>query len=455
MNVTEVLQVADKLVFAETGKHLDNIQEVVVKGVWQGENYGKISNDCNRSESRVRNVAHKLWEILSKQLGEDIDKSNFISTFKRLHIQSSQNQNICHVNGSHHNFHFNPQILYKTNQNNQEKITKIESESSYHDLTLAPKITHFYGRKTELQTLSHWLTHQNTRLISILGVSGIGKTTLVKHFIDINLEQFDVIVWKSLKLTHSLDDILTEILAGINTEPIKDKNKLTQLFNLFRQQRCLLVFDDVEELFVSGELAGHYKTEAKDYKTFFTMMTETEHQSSLILISQEQCQEMISLDEELYPIKSLELQGLDNTEILKGYGLKDESSWLRLIELYEGNPVYLKNIAILIKKIFLGKVSEFLREDSLILTEDIKFRFNELFARLSPGERQIILELSKTNQPMSREDLRQVLSLSSVNLINGLQSLSKRYLLKTTEGDEILFNLAPVWREYVIISGER
>ncbi|MCP2729089.1 hypothetical protein [Limnofasciculus baicalensis] len=66
-------------------------------------------------------------------------------------------------------------------------------------------------------------------------------------------------------------------------------------------------------------------------------------------------------------------------------------------------------------------------------------------------ERQITLELSKTNQPMSREDLRQVLSLSSVDLINGLQSLSKRYLLKTTEGNKILFNLSPVFREYMII----
>ena len=37
------------------------------------------------------------------------------------------------------------------------------------------------------------------------------------------------------------------------------------------------------------------------------MITEIEHQSSLILISQEQCQEMICIDEELYQVKCLEL----------------------------------------------------------------------------------------------------------------------------------------------------
>ena len=39
------------------------------------------------------------------------------------------------------------------------------------------------------------------------------------------------------------------------------------------------------------------------------MITETEHQSNVILISQEQCAEMECLDEELYPIKCLELSG--------------------------------------------------------------------------------------------------------------------------------------------------
>ena len=178
-------------------------------------------------------------------------------------------------------------------------------------------------------------------------------------------------------------------------------------------------------------------------------MPEIEHQSSLILISQEQCQEMICLDEDLYPVKCLEIQGGDNTDVLKDRGLKDEESWSRLIDLYEGNPVYLKDIASLIKNVLLGKVAEFLAEDSLILTEDMKSRFSELFHRLSPIEQQIVLELSKSNQPVSREDLRQSLEISSMDLINGLQSLNRRCLLKRIEEDKILFNLSHIFREYL------
>jgi hypothetical protein len=60
------------------------------------------------------------------------------------------------------------------------------------------------------------------------------------------------------------------------------------------------------------------------------------------------------LDEELYPIKSLELSGLDNPAILKNTGLKNEDSWLKLIKLYEGNLLYLKSIRILIHKNYLA-----------------------------------------------------------------------------------------------------
>ncbi|MFB2970624.1 NB-ARC domain-containing protein [Aerosakkonema sp. BLCC-F183] len=443
MTITEILQFVDRIVEKQTGQHLDDLQKTVIQGVWQGKSYNQIADESGYDKNYVGDVSRKLFKILSEQLNEDINKSNFSWTLERA-INSPQF--VVGVNTNISYCPFYPPAEQNQSINKEEKTTK---KTVYHDLILAPKIIHFCDRTLELQTLSHWLTTQNPRLISVLGLSGIGKTTLVKQFVDLNLQLFDIIIWKSIKLSPSLDTIITEIFALINYEPIQTDNKLTQLFNLLRQQRCLIILDDVQELFTSGQFAGQYKTEYKDYKTFFTRMTEIEHQSTLILIGQEQCQEMICLDEELYPVKCLELGGLGDTEILNNLGLKDDETWPKLLELYEGNPVYLKDIASLVRNIFLGKVSEFLTEDSLLLTEDIKYRLKELFDRLSPIEQQIVVELSKCDRPVSREDLRQVLSLSSMDLINGLQSLSKRYLLKTIECDKISFILTPVFREYV------
>ncbi|MFM5945714.1 MAG: ATP-binding protein, partial [Dolichospermum sp.] len=104
--------------------------------------------------------------------------------------------------------------------------------------------------------------------------------------------------------------------------------------------------------------AGKYQPEYQDYQIFLQMITEIEHQSCLILISQEKCQEMISLDQEIYQTHSLELSGLNHVDILQNMGLKNQENWLELIKLYESHPKYLQYISILIKDVFQGEVSE-------------------------------------------------------------------------------------------------
>ncbi|MGK7927023.1 MAG: NB-ARC domain-containing protein [Spirulina sp.] len=305
----------------------------------------------------------------------------------------------------------------------------------------------FYGRTPELETLSRWLTTQNTPLISVLGLSGIGKTSLVKKWVDVNSQNFEVVVWKDLKISQSLEQAIAEILTLVQNT--KTENQLTHFFNLLRQKRCLIILDNVEELFDPRKFAGQYRKETQDYQMLFSKIPEIEHQSSFILISCEQCQEMLSLDEELYPIKSLALGRLDNHEILKNQKLTDESSWLKLIELYESNPTYLKDIARIIRNIFGGKVAEFLREERVILTERMKSEFTQLYDRLLPQEQEIVRELSQFPQSRSRDELRKNLQLSSMDLINGLQSLQQRYLVKRIAGEQVLFDLSPVFREYI------
>jgi hypothetical protein len=183
------------------------------------------------------------------------------------------------------------------------------------------------------------------------------------------------------------------------------------------------------------------------------MITEIEHQSCLILISQEKCQEMISLDSELYPIHSLELSGLDNaaTEILKNQGLKNEETWLNLIKLYETHPKYLQYISIVIKDIFDSDVSEFIKENKVILTEDFKNMLDITWIKLSNIEKQILLNISQDEKPVTRDNIRNSLSLSSEDLINSLQSLTRRFLLTKLNTDEKLLNISSIFRKYLQI----
>ncbi len=447
MTVTEVLQVVDKLVFKHTGNHLTDLQKSVVEGIWDGKIYSEIADKFDYGENYIGNISRDLYKILSKELSEDVNKSNFCWSIER--IANSFNPQMIGIGIKNYvNWCPNNTDTQKTAINYEDKI---KQKTSYINLKQSPKTTYFYGRNNEITTLFEWIENPNTRLISILGISGIGKSTFVKHFIDIQTVPFDAIIWKNLKLSNSLNSILTEILTELNikSEDINTNNLLNQCLQLFNQKRCLIILDNLEEIFTPQQFAGHYKPEYQDYQTFLQMITEIEHQSCLILISQEKCQEMISLDQEIYPIHSLELSGLNHADILQNTGLKNQENWLELIKLYESHPKYLQYISILIKDVFQGEVSEFLKENILILTADFKTEFDSIWLRLSDIEKEILLKISQNHQPISRDEIKKCLSLSSIDIINGLQSLTRRFLLTKLENDEKLFTIFPIFKEYL------
>ncbi|MTJ19622.1 MULTISPECIES: NB-ARC domain-containing protein [unclassified Dolichospermum] len=444
MDVNDVLQFVDGLMVERTGKHLDDLQKAVIVGTWERQTYEDIAQQYRFNKNYVGDVGAGLWQLLSQQLGEDINKRNFRSTIERLRLNQPAFiiQNNSENNNSFNICNYPYQNPNKHQQNSQSLIS--------HDLTFAPQIIHFYNRKTELEILSNWILNQNIRLISVLGLSGIGKTTLIKKFVDLNLEKFQIIIWKNLKFPNTLESSLNEILTTCHQEPQDNiSDKIKQISALLTKKKSLIILDDIQNLFISGELAGQYQTQYLDYQNWFKTLTESQHQSTMILISQEQCPEMHCLDKELYPIKCLELSGLNNTEILENENLKDPENWPHLINLYQGNPKYIQDVTILIKDFFDDSVAEFLAENQLILTNQMRSHFKQLFTKLSPLEQQLALELSKFKEPVVRETLKQNLNWSSTDFINALESLQKRYLIIKIKADKTQFDLSPIFKEYV------
>ena len=92
MNVEDVVQWADNLIFDRTGANLTALQEAILTGVWQRQKYPQIAKDFHCSESHVKKEAAKLWEKLGKELGEDLNKFNFRSKLEKKYkvAQSSK-----------------------------------------------------------------------------------------------------------------------------------------------------------------------------------------------------------------------------------------------------------------------------------------------------------------------------------------------------------------------------
>ncbi|MEY3334674.1 MAG: hypothetical protein RLZZ176_2977, partial [Cyanobacteriota bacterium] len=69
---------------------------------------------------------------------------------------------------------------------------------------------------------------------------------------------------------------------------------------------------------------------------------------------------------------------------------------------------------------------------------------------LTDVEKQILLKIVQNQQPLSRDEIKESLSLSSMEIINGLQSLTRRFLLTKLENDEKqFFNISSVFRQYL------
>jgi DNA-binding MarR family transcriptional regulator len=452
MDISEILKLADEVVFIKTGEHLDYLQEAILRGTLQGQKYWKIAEETHASEGHVRDVGSKLWKILSEGLGEDITKANFRAILEKAKIYKNNissaivgetitvnTLNICPKKARSHTPTQQPQ----------------QTSKLHIDLGDAPEIFSFFDRTTQLTTLETWILQQHSRLIAILGISGIGKTTLSLQLIEQIKHNFDYIIYRSLRFSPTLETTLTNLLqifAPKSETPQNIETQLSQFINYLRQHRCLIILDDVHTIFSSKQLAGQYQTGYENYHLFFQLITQVNHQSCLIVNSWEKPREVAQLKKENNAIHCLLLEGLGEAakEILREQDLLDEDCWQTLIEQYQGNPLWLEFTANLIKELFAGKVSEFLQCDTLILSESLQGQLDQQFQRLTPQEIAVMIQLANENEPVSLAHLIKNLELPTSELLNAMQSLGMRLLLDAKEDDRTrFFSLNPVLKQYI------
>src|SRR5579883_1869138 len=112
-----------------------------------------------------------------------------------------------------------------------------------------------YGRETELAQLWRWVVSEQCRVIGVLGIGGIGKSTIaVKAALQMQAE-FEITVWRSLANAPPLDELLSSLLTFLmplfGDDPIIPTTldqQLSKLMQYLRSRRCLLILDNAETI---------------------------------------------------------------------------------------------------------------------------------------------------------------------------------------------------------------
>ncbi len=323
----------------------------------------------------------------------------------------------------------------------------------------APDTVGFVGRAEELAQLRHWVLEERCRLVAVLGIGGIGKTSIAAMLAENVAPSFERVYWRALRDAPPPSEWLVGAIGFLSDQqlvpPKTESERLTVLLQLLRERRCLLVLDNFETLFEPGQQEGRYRAGLAGYGRLLQAVGEAVHQSCLVLTSREAPPELAVRGDGR--VRTFELGGLrvNEAQVLLGFKQLEGSSqdWAELNARFGGNSLALKIVGESIREVFGRSIGEFLEQaGATSLFGGIRRLLFEQIERSSPLEQQLLRVMAVEREPVRLTDLlaAQAPRVGRGAVLEAAESLRRRSLMDRVEmPGPAAFTLQSVVLEYV------
>ena len=305
--------------------------------------------------------------------------------------------------------------------------------------------TGFLGRKEERSSVSD-LINSHTRVISLVGEGGVGKTALALRCLYDVLElsegssnsQSDMIIWVTLKadrLTASgviqLRDAIVSTLGlyqnigkALGVSPDSSIEEILEEISIYMKEfKILLCIDNLETI---------------DKQSVRSFLAEIPQGSKILITTR------IGLGEIEYRYKLDSLDGRASVDLIRKL-----SRLLNIEYLKKKNKASLESLAqklhhnpLLIKWYVLGlgsgkRTEDLLNKESVSYQEALKFCFQNLYERLEPTELDIIKTIACLRNSVSAVELRFILEdRNELEIAEALHNLNNSSMLKSNMANQ-------------------
>jgi WD40 repeat protein/transcriptional regulator with XRE-family HTH domain len=323
----------------------------------------------------------------------------------------------------------------------------------------APGVLGFVGRAEELSTLRAWVLDEQCRLAAVLGMGGIGKTTLAARLAQDVAPSFQRVYWRSLRDALPVSEWSAGAIAFVSDQrvvaPEGEAAQRALLLQLLQKWPTLLVLDNFETLLEPAQTEGRYRDGYAGYGRVLQAIGQGRHQSCLLVTSREAPPELVALTGGA--VRTLQLSGLGVAEgqrlLADKQLLGNTEDWAKLISRFGGNGLALKVVGESIREVFGGDIHAFLEQSGEgSVYGGIRRLLAEQIGRSSALEQNVLRVLAVEREPVTVSEPISQLGprVGRGAVLEAIEALRRRSLVDRVEADgAAALTLQSVVLEYV------